>query len=124
MSYKMLIVDDEKDAREFLGRLLTRKGYAVKDAASGEEALEIIKKEDFDVVLLDVVLPGMSGVEVLQKIKELKPETKIILITGIGYDEKLIDQCMQFGCSGYVGKNIPASQIISSINLFVENKAE
>ncbi|MBU1726355.1 MAG: response regulator [Candidatus Omnitrophica bacterium] len=122
MSNKLLIVDDEKDARDFLGNILIREGYFVKTAASGEEALELVKKEDFDAVLLDVVMSGMSGLEVLKKLRETKPDLIVILLTAIGYDQKMIDKCMEDGCSGYIGKSIPVSQIIASIKLFIESK--
>jgi two-component system response regulator (stage 0 sporulation protein F) len=120
MSHKVLLVDDEVAVRDLFNDLLKKEKYSVKCVATGEEALELIKNENFDVVLLDIKLTGMSGVEVLQKIKEIKPEIVIIMITGFGYDEDLIAKTREFGCSGYLGKNMPISQIMSNFKLFIK----
>ncbi len=121
MSYKVLVVDDELPVRDLFNDLLKKEKYTVKCIASGEEALDIISREDFSVVLLDIKLSGISGVEALQKIKEKKPETIVIMITGFGYDEDLINKTRELGCSGYLGKNMPISQIISNFKLFIKS---
>ena len=118
MSYKVLIVDDEAPVRNLFEDLLKKEKCTVKTAASGEEALEIIGNEDFEVVLLDIKLTGISGIETLKKIKDSKPNTKVIMITGFGYDENLIGKSKELGCSGYIGKNMPISQIMSNFRLF------
>ncbi|TRZ94001.1 response regulator [bacterium] len=120
MSHKVLLVDDEAAVRDLFNDLLKKEKYSVKCIATGEEALELIKNENFDVVLLDIKLTGMNGVEVLQKIKEIKPDTVVIMITGFGYDEDLIAKTREFGCSGYLGKNMPISQIMSNFKLFIK----
>ena len=72
-------------------------------------------------MLLDIKLGGMSGLETLKKIKELKPKTAVIMITGFGYDEELINKSKELGCCGYIGKNMPISQIISNFKLFAKS---
>lgn len=124
MSCKVLVVDDEAPVRDLFNDLLKKEKYVVKCVASGEEALELIGKEDFNVVLLDIKLTGISGVEALQKIKEVKPEMIVIMITGFGYDEDLISRSREAGCSGYLGKNMPISQIISNFKLFIKTAEE
>jgi len=124
MAHKVLLVDDETAARDLFNDLLKKLKYSVKCAASGEEALELIKNENFDIVLLDIKLSGMSGVETLQKIKEVKPETVVIMITGFGYDEDLIAKTRKYGCSGYLGKNMPISQIMSNFKLFIKTSED
>jgi len=124
MSYKVLVVDDELPVRDLFDDLLKKEKCKVKCIASGEEALDIIIKENFDVVLLDIKLSGISGVETLQKIKEKKPDTIVIMITGFGYDEDMITKTRELGCSGYLGKNMPISQIISNFKLFVKSAEE
>ncbi len=114
MSYRVLVVDDEAPVRDLFEVLLKKEEYAVKCVSTGEEALDILKKESFDVILLDIKLSGISGLETLKKIKDLKPNLIVIMITGFGYDEELIAKSKSLGCSGYIGKNMPISQIISS----------
>ena len=124
MVYKVLIVDDEAPVRDLFSDLLKKDKCFVKSAASGEEALELIAKEDFDVVLLDIKLSGISGLETLKKIKDTKPSVTVIMITGFGYDENLINQSRSLGCDGYIGKNMPISQIITNFRLFAKMAQE
>ncbi|RJP28696.1 MAG: response regulator [Candidatus Omnitrophota bacterium] len=124
MSYKVLVVDDEAPVRELFHDLLVKEGCNVKVCASGEEALELVNGEDFDVILLDIKLSGMNGLEALKKIKDIKPKAIVIMITGFGYDEELINKSKQLGCSGYIGKNMPISQIISNFKLFTKSATE
>ncbi len=124
MVYKVLVVDDEAPVRDLFSDLLKKDKCFVKSAASGEEALEVIAKEDFDVVLLDIKLTGISGLETLKKIKETKPGVTVVMITGFGYDENLINQSRSLGCDGYIGKNMPISQIITNFRLFTKMAQE
>lgn len=123
-SYKVLVVDDEAPVRDLFNDLLKKENCTVKSVSSGEEALDIINKEDFDVVLLDIKLQVMSGLEALKKIKDIKPNLIVIMITGFGYDEDLIAKSKELGCAGYIGKNMPISQIISNFKLFTQTAKE
>lgn len=124
MPYKILIVDDEEPVRDLFKDLLAREKHDIKYASSAEEGLEYIAKDIFDIVLLDIKLPGISGVEALKLIKEKNPALTVIMITGYGYDEELIAKCKALGCSGYIGKNMPISQIMSSFKLFSKTAEE
>ncbi|MBM3246682.1 MAG: response regulator [Candidatus Omnitrophica bacterium] len=124
MSYKVLVVDDEAAVRELFSDLLKKEKCAVECVASGEEALELVNKEDFDIVLLDIKLLGMSGLETLKKIKDIKPDLIVIMITGFGYDEDLIAKSKELGCSGYIGKNMPVSQIMINFRMFAKRAQE
>lgn len=124
MVYKILVVDDEAPVRELFADLLKKEQHMVSIASSGEEGLDIIQKEDFDIVLLDIKLSGMTGLETLKKIKEIKPDLTVIMITGFGYDEELISKSREMGCSGYIGKNMPISQIMTSFKLFAKSAQE
>jgi len=117
-SYRVLVVDDEAPVRELFDELLKKERRVVRSVSSGEEALDMLNKEDFDIVLLDIKLSGMSGLEALKKIKDLKPKTAVVMITGFGYDEDLINKSKEYGCCGYIGKNMPISQIMSNFKLF------
>ena len=122
--YKILVVDDEAPVRDLFNDLFKKDGYDVKCVATGEESVELITKEDFDVVLMDIKLTGMSGLEALKRIKDIKPGTIVIMITGFGYDEDLIAKSREYGCAGYIGKNMPVSQMISSFKLFIKSAKE
>lgn len=79
---KILIVDDENRFRKTLGKLLTARGLEVRDAANGEEALEMIAKQEPDVILLDVKMPGMSGIKALAEIKRGHPNVEVLVLSG------------------------------------------
>ncbi len=122
--YKILVVDDEAPVRDLFFDLFKKEGYEVKCVSSGEEAVDLIGKEDFDVTLMDIKLTGMSGLEALKRIKDIKPGIVVIMITGFGYDEELISKSREYGCAGYIGKNMPISQMISSFKLFIKSAKE
>jgi len=122
--YKILIVDDEAPVRDLFEDLFKKEDCLPITCATGEQALEILKKESFDVVLLDIKLPGMSGLEVLKNIREKNKNLPVVMITGFGFDEELIAKTKEFGCSGYIGKNMPVSQIIITFKEFVKKAKE
>jgi DNA-binding NtrC family response regulator len=101
---KVLIVDDDKSVRNFLERFLKQKGYLwVHSVKTGKEALDIIKKEDIKLVLLDIKLPGIDGIEVLRKIKGLKKDTDVIMITGFP-EETTAKEALKLGAYDYIMK--------------------
>lgn len=124
MLYKILVVDDETPVRDLFEDLFKKEDCQTVTCATGEEALNILKNETFDVVLLDIKLPGMSGLEVLKNIREIHKQLPVVMITGFGFDEDLIAKTKQFGCSGYIGKNMPVAQIIVTFKQFVKNAKE
>jgi two-component system nitrogen regulation response regulator NtrX len=79
---KILVIDDEPGIRDLLDTLLTRKGYHVVLADSGQKGLEIVRREQFDVLVLDLKMPGMDGLTVLQQVRSFKPEQLVIVLTG------------------------------------------
>jgi two-component system response regulator (stage 0 sporulation protein F) len=118
--YKVLVVDDEAPICELFEDLLKKENCIVKSVPSAEEALTMLNEEDFDILLLDIKLPGMSGLDALRQIKQLRPGLIVIMITGYGYDENLIKKSQELGCSGYIGKNLPISQILNNFRLFLK----
>jgi len=101
----VLIVDDEPIVRESIRDWLRDAGYQVATAESGEEALEMIEKQDFSVVVLDVRLPGKTGVRVLKEIKGLKPQIKSIIITAYPSAE-LAAEAIKLGAVDYLIKPV------------------
>ena len=100
---RLLIVDDDEQMRRTLVGRFQRKGLTVSNAGSGEEALAIAAKARFDVALLDLHLPGMSGIELLDKLKERQPELEALLLTAHGSIETAI-QAMKKGAYDYLTK--------------------
>ena len=84
---KILVIDDEQGIRDLLDTLLRRKGYDVILSANGQKGLEIFRREQPDVIVLDLKMPGMDGLTVLQQIRSLDPKKPVIILTGAGTPE-------------------------------------
>jgi len=89
MKQHILIVDDERIITKALARIFQHHGFIVDTAHDGKEALKKVHKNNYDCVLLDIILPEMNGVDVLEKIKEKKPETHVIMMTAYSNAEAL-----------------------------------
>jgi len=105
MDKKLLLVDDEEGIRKVLGIALSDAGYTVFSAKNGEEALKIFRKETPPIVLTDIKMPGMDGIELLQKIKHENPDTEVIMITGHG-DMDLAIKSLKYKAIDFVTKPI------------------
>ena len=113
---KVLIVDDEKDFVEMFSLRLAQQGEKVSTAFSGPEALKVLGHSDIDVVILDIRMPGMDGIDTLKQIKRLYPIIEIILLTGHGSTETAVEG-MKLGAFDYLMK--PAD--FKEINIKLEN---
>ncbi len=102
---QILVIDDDASNREAIALLLTSAGYQVQVAASGEEALLILQKTPFEVILTDLFLPGVSGIDILKKVKEDAPFTSVILITGKASAETAVE-AMKEGAFDYITKPV------------------
>ena len=105
MDNKILLADDEEGIRKVLGISLTDSGYDVITAENGEEALEIFRRVQPSIVLTDIKMPGMDGIELLQKIKQEDPDTEVIMITGHG-DLDLAIKSLKYEATDFVTKPI------------------
>jgi DNA-binding response OmpR family regulator len=123
MKPRLLLVDDEEMFLEFLSRRLIAYQYDVTICLSGEKAIEMAMKQDFDVVILDVLMPGMDGIETLGEIKKIKPLTEVIMLTGHAYRESGI-QGMKLGAYSYLSKLCDTEDLIAKINKAYDRKAE
>ena len=100
----ILICDDDKSVNDFLERFLRQKGYlSIQSVKTGQAAIEIIKKEDIKLVLLDIKLPDMDGIETLKKIKEIKKDMNVIMITGFP-EEATAREALKLGAYDYIIK--------------------
>jgi len=92
---KILVVDDEKDIREGVQRILTRMGYTVLTAGQGEEALKILENERVDLAILDLKMPGMDGMELHHRLRVIDEKIIVIIITGYATIETAIEQAQE-----------------------------
>jgi len=111
---RVLVVDDEKDFLEMTVKRMQKKGIDTVGVMSGNEAVEKISNENFDVVLLDVKMPGMDGVETLREIKRLKPLVEVIMLTGHASVESGIEG-MKLGAFDYLMKPMELDKILETI---------
>ncbi len=120
MKHKVLVVDDNPDSVAIMRGILESRGYDVVAAGSGAEALQLIKTEAMDLVLLDVMMPEMSGMEVLQRVKEdaATGRLPIILVTAKTQDEDVLSG-YQYGADYYITKPFTAKQLIYGIELIL-----
>ena len=110
MKIKILVVDDELSMREFLSILLEREGYDVTVAGSAEDALRTMESALFDLVLSDVNMPGLSGIELLARIKEKSPETAVLMLTAFSTADQAVE-AMKLGAYDYIGKPFKNEEI-------------
>ncbi len=109
-NYSVLVVDDEPGMREFLEIMLTKEGYEVSIARNGEEAIEKIGKESFDLAIVDIQMPGINGIEVLRNTREKNYNTTIIMITAFASHESAIE-AMKLGAYDYITKPFKIDEI-------------
>ena len=115
----VLVVDDEGAIRYSVSKTLQRVGYNVAEAASGEEALDTMKKHHFDVVLTDIRMPGLTGVELLKRIKEQAPDAIVILMTGYASLGTAVE-ALRLGAHDYLIKPSSSQDIRQSVSRGVE----
>lgn len=123
MSKKILVVDDDVAFCSLLQTFLKKKGFDVTNSFTGKEAVEIINKDDFDVVITDIRLPDSDGMEILKRVKEKDISTQVILMTGYT-DIKTAVNAMKQGAFDYVGKPINPEELLNTINASLNKKAE
>ncbi|MEJ7593120.1 MAG: sigma-54 dependent transcriptional regulator [Planctomycetaceae bacterium] len=106
----LLVVEDDPDFRETCTRWMTRKGHRVEAAANGHEALEVCDRKVFDVAIVDMNMPGLSGLELLERMKSTQIETEVIILTGQGTIESAVN-AMKLGASDYLTKPFPLDEL-------------
>lgn len=107
---KILTVDDEQIMRDFLSEVLTDEGYLVSTAQDAEAALEKMKEDSFEIVITDIRMPGMGGIEFIKKIKDLDPKIDVIVMTGYASPESAI-AAMKLGTIDYITKPVNIDHI-------------
>lgn len=123
MKPKILIVDDEEPIRHSLGEILRLEGYEIVTAENGETAIQAVQQESFDLILLDIRMPGMDGMEVLKTVNRLAPDTRVVLLTAHGSLESAIEALRQ-GAHDYILKPATTRTILSSLERGLARRSE
>jgi two-component system response regulator PilR (NtrC family) len=119
---KILIVDDELSMRDFLAIMLKKEGHEIVAAKNGDAALKAIQAEIFDLVITDVKMPGISGIEVLKTVKEISPETVVIMITAFATAETAVE-AMKLGAYDYIIKPFKIDELKLVVNNSLEKRS-
>jgi DNA-binding NtrC family response regulator len=111
---RILVVDDEDALRMVLSSELEGEGYKVASASDGAEAIDILKKDEFDLILLDIKMPNVDGFEVLKFVKETHPNTKVIMLTGFA-DLKNAIESKKLGAEDFVSKPYDLVDLLTTV---------
>src|SRR5947208_10203863 len=118
---RILVVDDEALIRDTLAEYLTQEGFAVDACASGEEALERAAERRYDVALCDVQLPGIDGIELLERLLKLSPQTFVLLVTAYATVESAVE-AFQRGAHDYLMKPILLHEVLAKVRRLLEHR--
>jgi two-component system response regulator PilR (NtrC family) len=121
MKERILIVDDEQEMRDLLAKVLEKNGYQVATAGDGESALALLEREPVDVVILDVVMPGLSGMEALKAVKELNPLTVVLIMTAFGSIDQAV-QAVKEGAYDYISKPFKIDEMLLTVDKVLEER--
>ncbi|MBM2846369.1 MAG: NtrC family response regulator [Bacteroidetes bacterium] len=122
MAHRILVVDDEKIIRDSISFILKKEGYSIEEAANGKEALAKINDESFDVVITDIEMPVMKGIELLDKVMQVSPQTLVIIITAYGSLETAI-AALRAGASDYILKPLEFDELLIKMKRLLEARA-
>lgn len=112
---RVLLVDDEESFVKTLGKRLSARGLVVDTSNSGEDAIAKAKRHAFDVIVLDLAMPGMDGIETLKRLREIDPDLQIVLLTGHGSIEKAVE-ATKLGAMDFLQKPASLSDLLKLIH--------
>lgn len=118
---RVLVVDDERDLRDILSEWLTLSGYSCSTADSGDNAIAVLEEQKFDLVVSDIMMPGMSGVVLLSLIRESFPDTAVIMVTAVD-DRKTAIHTLELGAYGYLIKPVNKNEFLISVANALERR--
>ena len=117
----ILVIDDDETMRDWCQQILSQAGNKVETAEDGLKGLDILKKESFDLIILDLKMPGLSGMEVLQKVNEEYPETAVVIITGEATVESAVEG-MKTGAYDFIPKPFTPESFLTAVKQALEKR--
>ena len=114
MAQRILIIDDDERTRKLFRTILEREGYEITEASDGNQALNQVRNGDYDLVLLDIAMPGISGLDVLKQLKTEKPDLPILILS-MYPEEQYAVRTLKAGASGYLTKQSAPEELIGAI---------
>src|SRR6476620_8433709 len=123
MANKALVIDDDVSTLDLMRFQLQSEGFEVSTAENGKKGLDFIKENEFDIILTDLNLPDVSGIDMVKQSKEILPETEIIMITGFGSTEKAIE-ATKAGAFYYIEKPVEFEELLVLIGKAIERKQQ
>ena len=110
----ILVVDDEPSVSDILSRWLVAEGHAAARASNGDEALDALREGDFALVITDIMMPGMTGIELLRQVRSLYPRTAVIMLTGVD-DRATATEALHLGAYGYMLKPFEENEVLINV---------
>ncbi len=123
MKQRILVVDDEPQIREMLSMYLSNHGYETFTAGDSSQTLRAVAESKVDVVVLDIGLAEEDGLKLLEQLKTQRPELHVIMLTGMGFVEDLLQEAQQKGADGYVSKVLPLDELLTAIQKILKTAA-
>ncbi len=120
---RILLVDDEALTRDFYGDLLAERGFELYAATSGEEGLEILQRQEVDALVLDIVMPGMSGLEMLERVRQKDPDLPVIILTGHVSSQNAI-AALKLGAYDFIVKGLDHNLVVLAVHRAVRHRRE
>jgi len=117
----VLVVDDQVDSRELLKTILKKRGYRVMEAGSGEECMKAVKERLFQVILLDVEMNGIDGIETLKEVKKIRPDVGVIMVTAHS-EAELVEEAMRLGSYQFIEKPLDVRRLLDAVNQCVTDQ--
>jgi DNA-binding NtrC family response regulator len=116
LNEKILIIDREPDVRKILENLLRKEGYQGRSVSEGQEAIDTLKSEPFDLVIMDINMPGTNGLQVMRNIKELDEGIEVIVLTGLNSIDNAVQSLRHYGAFDFLSKPLENDdQLINSV---------
>ena len=120
---RILVIDDNRDVVDILVTFLRGEGYGMLGALTSDEGLKLVSVSRPDLVLLDILMPGMNGIEVLKRIRSINPTTKVIIVTG-NADFRLAREALELGAVAYVDKPFDLADLKRIVALALRSETE
>jgi DNA-binding response OmpR family regulator len=115
MKRRILIVDDDRDHADSIADIVAMRGHDVEIATSGEAGVACFRDGDFDLVLMDVKMPGMNGVEAFHELRKLRPNARVMMMTGFSV-EQLVDEALAHGAIGTMRKPLEIPRLLQTVD--------